>query len=404
MLSSIFIGIALACLSVHADVEPSYPAGDIQTTGKTCHIAWKGDQDSTTIWKDMSIELMTGDSSRMVTPNAAIYFYQFRSPHTSTYEWTTRFAIISSSGEITVPPHSTHPDGESIPWGVGGLVPSSIVVPPPTFTTTMRTTTTTATPRKPSMSNAVRRNGVIGGCKKFITEISLFCDQIPEKYNITVEDFEAWNGGPCNAFQQDSTPLVYCVEGPTTITTHPTTDDDGGVPPPTFTTMRTTTTTSATPRKPSNAAHSNGVIGGCRKFITETSLFCNQIPETYNITVEDFEAWNGGSCDTFQQDFTPLVYCVEGPTAITAHLMVTPTASIATTTMSSSLPVFTPMNVASGVVSGCTKFFMRTTELCSAIEAKYDISVAQFESWNGGAGVCDFLESGKAYCRGVAGH
>ncbi|KAG6888340.1 hypothetical protein C0995_009087 [Termitomyces sp. Mi166 len=316
MFSSTFFGITLACLSVHADVFPNFPAGDVQTTGKTCHITWKGDKDSKTAWKDMSIELMTGDNFDMfelavatgldgtvdgsfdwtcpeVTPNAAIYFYQFRSPHTSTYEWTTRFAIVSSSGQIMEPPNSTQKDHQPIPWGTGALVHSSIAVPPPVFTPTT-TTTTSATPSKPPTSTAT----------------------------------------------------------------------------------------------PSNVVP--GVVSGCTLFFTETSLLCNQ-----------FEAWNGGACNILQKGLTPgLAYCVAGPTAITTQTLTTTTyiTTIAPTATASASPSLTPINVASGVVSGCAKFFTRTTELCTGIEAQYGISVAQFESWNGGAGICDHLESGKAYC------
>ncbi|KAG5716664.1 hypothetical protein E4T56_gene16361 [Termitomyces sp. T112] len=322
MLSSIFVGIVLACIFTRAQVFPNFPAGDVQTAGKPCHIAWSGDKNSTTAWKDMSIQFMTGDNLNMVhlttvtagrdgtvdgsfdwicpevTPNAAIYFYQFRSPHTSIYEWTTRFPIVSSSGQITSPPNSTQPDGKPIPWGTGALANPSIALPAPVFTTA--TLITSTVPRKPPTSSAT----------------------------------------------------------------------------------------------PTNIAPE--VASGCTSFFTQTSLFCNQITEFFNITIENFEAWNGGAsvCNIFQKGLTPgLAYCVAGPTTITADT----TTNTITITISPS-PVSTPTNVASGVVLGCTRFFTRTTELCVEIDAKYNISVAEFESWNGGAGVCNILESGKAYC------
>ena len=47
-------------------VFPNFPAADVQTTGQTCHIAWAKDTASTTAWKDMTIQLMTGDNFNMI--------------------------------------------------------------------------------------------------------------------------------------------------------------------------------------------------------------------------------------------------------------------------------------------------------------------------------------------------
>ncbi|KAE9405396.1 hypothetical protein BT96DRAFT_338387 [Gymnopus androsaceus JB14] len=159
MVSSFFLAVLLASVAslVRADVNPSTP--DTGKAGSTCSIVWAADTNSTTNWADMSIELMTGSNYNMVfmttvatglvldlnfllppnanetpqdgtkdgtfswtcpqvNPYSDIYFYQFVSPlETSNPQWTTRFAIASSSGATTTPTNSTQPDGESIPWG-----------------------------------------------------------------------------------------------------------------------------------------------------------------------------------------------------------------------------------------------------------------------------------------------
>jgi len=154
-----------------------------------------------------------------------------------------------------------------------------------------------------------------------------------------VENFEAWNGGAsvCNVLQ---TGLAYCVAA-----------------------------------QPSNVAP--GVVAGCTSFFTETNLLCFEIAQQFGITVGQFQSWNGGSnvCNVLQSG---LAYCVAGPTA--------------------TVPVVpTPTNVASGVVAGCKNFYTRTDLLCFEIASSFGITVAQFEAWNG-AGVCNALQTGKAYC------
>lgn len=148
-------------LAANAEVTPSAPGpGDSFNAGSTCTIVWSGDKDSTTVWKDMAIELMTGSNTGMVhittvatgqdgtvdgkfeytcpevTPNSAIYFYQFTSPNTAataSTQWTTRFTIASSTGATTPESESTQPNGDAIPWGTGALVDPSTAVAAPSF-------------------------------------------------------------------------------------------------------------------------------------------------------------------------------------------------------------------------------------------------------------------------------
>ncbi|KDN47775.1 hypothetical protein RSAG8_03195, partial [Rhizoctonia solani AG-8 WAC10335] len=101
----------------------------------------------------MNVQLMTGDNLSMVhittvaqdidatdatkntytytcpdvTPNSAIYFYQFSDPSDpKNLLWTTRWTLASADGTTTTPTETTQPNGDKIPWGKGALVdPSS---------------------------------------------------------------------------------------------------------------------------------------------------------------------------------------------------------------------------------------------------------------------------------------
>ncbi|KAH9951116.1 hypothetical protein B0H21DRAFT_705791 [Amylocystis lapponica] len=157
-----FVPFAIAALAaraalVYADPTPSEPSpGAVFNEGSNCNIGW--DADTTGVWKTMNIELMTGDNYNMVylntvatvdgtdannstfsypcpkvSPNSAIYFYQFTSPYSKNLSWTTRFAIADASGTTTPPPNATQPDGQSIAWGVGTLVSPSSTVPAPAY-------------------------------------------------------------------------------------------------------------------------------------------------------------------------------------------------------------------------------------------------------------------------------
>lgn len=144
---------------VRADVSPTEPApGDIFNEGSPCTITWGGDTNSTTNWKNMAIQLMAGSNLAMepmttvatnqdgtvsgtftftcpaVTPNSAIYFYQFTAPATSGIAWTGRFTIASANGQSTPPANSNQPGtNQPIPWGNASLADPSTAIPPPSF-------------------------------------------------------------------------------------------------------------------------------------------------------------------------------------------------------------------------------------------------------------------------------
>ncbi|KAF8240226.1 hypothetical protein L208DRAFT_1233636 [Tricholoma matsutake] len=151
--------VLFTALVAHAIIVPSVPGpGVIYKTGDICHLEWTGDQVSTNVWQNTTIELMTGSNFGMihlttvatgqngnvngffdhtcpdVTPNSAIYFYQFTNPNTLDKTWTTRFTIAGTDGSSVPPANTVQPvTGAKIPWGVGALKDSSTAVPPPAY-------------------------------------------------------------------------------------------------------------------------------------------------------------------------------------------------------------------------------------------------------------------------------
>lgn len=170
--SSLFI-IAAAATFARAQVFPTEPAGEVYQTGQTCHIAWKGDTNSTTNWKDMAIQLMSGSNLDMkhittvatgqdgtvegtfdhecpeVTLNAAIFFYQFTAPNAgfNNTQWTTRFTIKGADGHLDEPRNAVQPppDNKPIPWDVATLKDPSQAVAAPAFASPGGAASTTST-------------------------------------------------------------------------------------------------------------------------------------------------------------------------------------------------------------------------------------------------------------------
>jgi hypothetical protein len=69
------------------------------------------------------IIIRTGaDVVAQVSPNSAIYFYEFTSSSSTEKFWTTRFTITDENGNSTPPTNATQSNGDKIPWGTGMLV------------------------------------------------------------------------------------------------------------------------------------------------------------------------------------------------------------------------------------------------------------------------------------------
>ncbi|KIM90856.1 hypothetical protein PILCRDRAFT_811345 [Piloderma croceum F 1598] len=151
-LLSIFVGVKSATTFL-----PTSPGiGDKFEAGSDCPIKW--DIDTTGLWTNVSIDLMTGSTQNItllrnvvhkldgtisrpipftwvcppVNPCFANYFYQFTNGDDKPSAlFTPRFTIASSSGASTLPEHSAQPDGQPVPCGEGhlatlpGLAPTS---------------------------------------------------------------------------------------------------------------------------------------------------------------------------------------------------------------------------------------------------------------------------------------
>jgi len=148
---SLIAAFILPALLVVADPNPTVPGpGDSYKQGGNCLIGW--DADTTGKWTDMLIQLMTGDNFNMVplkaittidatkqtqftytcptvSPNSAIYFYQFSSNSSTQKYWATRFTITDAQGNSTPPTQTTQPNGDKIPWGTGSLVNDNSSLP-----------------------------------------------------------------------------------------------------------------------------------------------------------------------------------------------------------------------------------------------------------------------------------
>jgi len=167
MFANFALVMLLAAFVVQAEVVPITPGPG--TEGATCTITWGGDGDP--MWANMAIQLMSGENLNMihlttiaseldgttdgqfdypcpdVTPNSAIYFYQFTSPLITEKTWTTRFLIAGPDGSSVPPANPVQGNGEEIPWGVGALAdPSAAVPPPPNGTPTASNSTLTTRP------------------------------------------------------------------------------------------------------------------------------------------------------------------------------------------------------------------------------------------------------------------
>ncbi|KIJ21034.1 hypothetical protein PAXINDRAFT_60635, partial [Paxillus involutus ATCC 200175] len=151
----LFTFLAAAAIYARADPNPTNPGpGDVFIQGQPCTISW--DVDTTGLWQNMTIELMTGDNYNMVylttvgtadgtnptkntlsytcpqvSPHSPIYFYQFTASGSTDKTWTGRFTITDTPADIVPPTESTQPDGTNIPWGTGALVGGASSIPPP---------------------------------------------------------------------------------------------------------------------------------------------------------------------------------------------------------------------------------------------------------------------------------
>lgn len=148
----------------------------------------------------------------------------------------------------------------------------------------------------------------------------------------------------------------------------------------------------------------NGTINSCSCFTAidgydNSTYLCDDVASDNNITVATLQSWNswiGSDCDTGlyanMSYYDERAVCIGiNSTALTSSAGVgpsgTPSASGLTSTITGAMTTQTITSsigpTPSGTVSSCQQFYtVQSGDSCAAIEANFDITFAQFYSWN----------------------
>ncbi|CAG8067040.1 unnamed protein product [Penicillium salamii] len=131
---------------------------------------------------------------------------------------------------------------------------------------------------------------------------------------------------------------------------------------------------------------------------------CDEIVYDFSLTLAELVSWNSwlaGDCDTALyanlNSTDERAICIGvGPANKTA----TATATTASSTGTSTQTAFTTAPTPADTVAGCEQFYTTTdSDDCSAVEIKFDITLAQFYQWNPSVGSsCTNLWIGESYC------
>ncbi|POY70326.1 hypothetical protein BMF94_6606 [Rhodotorula taiwanensis] len=169
-----------AATAVLGDVVPTAPGpGEVFRVGQKCNIQWN--LDTTGTWTSFEIQLMTGSNLAMVpvqtvatgidgttgagtidftcpsvTPNSAIYFYQYTQAGAPT-AWTTRFTIAAADGSTTPPTDTT----AGIAWGTGQLVGQANVASLPASSAAVSSAAASASASVPVANSKSRASAAV---------------------------------------------------------------------------------------------------------------------------------------------------------------------------------------------------------------------------------------------------
>ncbi|PYH88795.1 hypothetical protein BO71DRAFT_307155, partial [Aspergillus ellipticus CBS 707.79] len=150
----------------------------------------------------------------------------------------------------------------------------------------------------------------------------------------------------------------------------------------------------------------SGIPSNCDKYcVAESGDTCATIAAEYDITEAQFLAWNPSiSSDCTTGFWADEAYCVGVSGAIAASSTSTSTSTSTSMTSSSTTPITPPAPTQSGIPSNCDEYYVaQSGDTCATIEAKYDITAAEFLAWN--PAVSADCESGfwadEAYCVSV---
>ncbi|KAJ0414307.1 hypothetical protein BJY00DRAFT_318933 [Aspergillus carlsbadensis] len=221
-------------------------------------------------------------------------------------------------------------------------------------------TTPTASPT-PSSEPLPIRDGTIADCYSLQDVVSpMTCASILTEYDITMADFYHWNpsvGPECAGLWLD---YQYCVSGPSSTSTPS--------PTPTVLPIR------------------DGAIASCQQYAPIVApTTCQSFLDEYDISMDEFYAWNpavGSQCQGLWHDYR---YCIRGP---------------ATTTSSTTGPTQTPLPIRDGTIAGCQQYAPVVSPMtCQSVLTQNGITMAEFYSWNPAVGPeCTGLWHDYRYC------
>ncbi|KAL4977418.1 hypothetical protein BDW66DRAFT_158791 [Aspergillus desertorum] len=203
------------------------------------------------------------------------------------------------------------------------------------------------------------------------------CAEIESYFGITMTDLKAWDPSLQRDYCVDFVGLTTPVD---TVTTKPST------------TTTTTTTTKATYPGGIPSPTQSGLTSTCNAYyLVQNGDTCYDIQDIYgDFTLSEFYSWNP-SISSGCSGLEPGYYVCVGMAS----------TSTASSTASSTSP-YSPQRT--GTAANCTEYyFVRKGDSCSTILSEYDISIAEFYSWNPTVGSdCSTMEYGYYVCVGVS--
>ncbi|KAJ5547103.1 hypothetical protein N7494_004688 [Penicillium frequentans] len=168
--------------------------------------------------------------------------------------------------------------------------------------------------------------------------------------------------------------------------TNSTSGDSGGI---SQTFASTALTATATNNITTPTPIQTGMTTSCDVFyFVKVNDECDTIAAEYDITIAEFYAWNpavGSDCSTLE---------------LGTYVCVDTIGSIANATATSTSSISTPSPIQTGITSSCDEFYLVVSgDECAAIASKYNITVAEFYSWNPAVGSsCANLDVGDYVC------
>ncbi|KEY73173.1 hypothetical protein S7711_04139 [Stachybotrys chartarum IBT 7711] len=227
---------------------------------------------------------------------------------------------------------------------------------------------------------------------------SIPCEDMPDAWLITREDFLRWNPGigpNCEGFPSQ---WSYCVEA-------------FGEPPPTTTTRTTTSPTTSSSGAPTNGVVTPSptqpdIVDNCDRFVfVEPETSCASILSSNGITLAQFREWNPSVGSNCQSLWANVYVCV----SIIGHEPGLPTSTTHTSTSTrptSTNGIETPVPIQSGMVNNCDVFaFVETDQTCDDIARIHGITFTLLLRWNPSVGsTCGGLWANVWVCVSVIGH